>query len=134
MKNVVLLDAALCGCLRTNLSEALITFIIRVAGIRELGTTLAVASNRSTMRYVHRKHRFLQQPHGVTYQKTELLRKSSPEMRKKTYCLWSQGIIHKEFVPPGHTLQMERYVTVENGVFWDVTPCGSCKNRRFGGT
>jgi hypothetical protein len=21
-----------------------------------------------------------------------------------------------------------------NGVFWDVTPCGSCKNRRFGGT
>jgi hypothetical protein len=22
----------------------------------------------------------------------------------------------------------------ENGVFWDVTPCGSCKNRRFRGT
>jgi hypothetical protein len=21
-----------------------------------------------------------------------------------------------------------------NGAFWDVTPCGSCKNRRFGGT
>jgi hypothetical protein len=21
----------------------------------------------------------------------------------------------------------------ENGVFWVVTPCGSCKNRRFGG-
>jgi hypothetical protein len=25
-------------------------------------------------------------------------------------------------------------VTVKNGVFWDVTPCGSCKNRRFAGT
>jgi hypothetical protein len=25
-------------------------------------------------------------------------------------------------------------VTVKNGIFWDVTPCGSCKNRRFGGT
>jgi hypothetical protein len=24
-------------------------------------------------------------------------------------------------------------VTVKNGVFWDVTPRGSCKNRRFGG-
>jgi hypothetical protein len=24
--------------------------------------------------------------------------------------------------------------TMKNGVFWDVTPCGSCKNRRFGGT
>jgi hypothetical protein len=23
---------------------------------------------------------------------------------------------------------------MQNGVFWDVTPCGSCKNRRFGGT
>jgi hypothetical protein len=22
----------------------------------------------------------------------------------------------------------------KDGVFWDVTPCGSCKNRRFGGT
>jgi hypothetical protein len=25
-------------------------------------------------------------------------------------------------------------VTMKNGVFWDVIPCGSCKNRRFGGT
>jgi hypothetical protein len=24
-------------------------------------------------------------------------------------------------------------VTMNNGVFWDVTPFGSCKNRRFGG-
>jgi hypothetical protein len=25
-------------------------------------------------------------------------------------------------------------VTMKNGVFWAVRPCGSCKNRRFGGT
>jgi hypothetical protein len=25
-------------------------------------------------------------------------------------------------------------VTMKNGVFWDVMPRGSCKNRRFGGT
>jgi hypothetical protein len=25
-------------------------------------------------------------------------------------------------------------VTRKNSVFWDVTPCGSCKNRRFEGT
>jgi hypothetical protein len=25
-------------------------------------------------------------------------------------------------------------VTIKDGVFWDVTPCGSFKNRRFGGT
>jgi hypothetical protein len=27
----------------------------------------------------------------------------------------------------------EEVKTLKNGVFWDVTPCGSCKNRRFGG-
>jgi hypothetical protein len=25
-------------------------------------------------------------------------------------------------------------VTMKNVIFWDVTPYGSCKNRRFGGT
>jgi hypothetical protein len=25
-------------------------------------------------------------------------------------------------------------VTMKNGVFWDVMPCGSCKNRHIGGT
>jgi hypothetical protein len=25
-------------------------------------------------------------------------------------------------------------VAMKNGVFWDVTPCGPCKNRYFGGT
>jgi hypothetical protein len=25
-------------------------------------------------------------------------------------------------------------VTMKNGVFWDVTPCGCLENRRFGGT
>jgi hypothetical protein len=24
-------------------------------------------------------------------------------------------------------------VTMENAVFWDIMPCGSCKNRRFRG-
>jgi hypothetical protein len=24
--------------------------------------------------------------------------------------------------------------SMKNGVFWDVTPCASCKNRRFEGT
>jgi hypothetical protein len=25
-------------------------------------------------------------------------------------------------------------VAIKSGVFWDVIPCGSCKNGRFGGT
>jgi hypothetical protein len=31
-------------------------------------------------------------------------------------------------------LEVFTAVTMKNGVFWDVMPCGSCKNRRFGGT
>jgi hypothetical protein len=27
-----------------------------------------------------------------------------------------------------------KHGVVKNVVFWDVRPCGSCKNRRFGGT
>jgi hypothetical protein len=28
----------------------------------------------------------------------------------------------------------EKYIlNTNNAVFWDVMPCGSCKNRRFGG-
>jgi hypothetical protein len=29
---------------------------------------------------------------------------------------------------------LQQEVTVKNAVFWDVTLCGSCNNRRFGGT
>jgi hypothetical protein len=27
-----------------------------------------------------------------------------------------------------------KYSFLKNGVFWDVTLCGNCKNRNFGGT
>jgi hypothetical protein len=30
--------------------------------------------------------------------------------------------------------QVSMAATMKNGVFWDVMPCGSCKNRRFRGT
>jgi hypothetical protein len=32
------------------------------------------------------------------------------------------------------TINPAKSKAVKNGVFWDVTPCGSCKNQRFGGT
>jgi hypothetical protein len=31
-------------------------------------------------------------------------------------------------------IQENRTVRKKNAVFWDVTPCSSCKSRRFGGT
>jgi hypothetical protein len=46
---------------RTNVSEELSASFIRVTRINELGTTLAVTSNRRP---------FLQEPHGITSQQT----------------------------------------------------------------
>jgi hypothetical protein len=55
-------------------------------------------------------------------------------------------LIHYEYIPEWLTVSIGMYilhyvrfevftaVTMKNGVFWGVTPCGSCKNRRFGGT
>jgi hypothetical protein len=45
---------------RTDVSEEPSASIIRVTRLSELGTTLAISSNR----------RFLQEPHGLTSQKT----------------------------------------------------------------
>jgi hypothetical protein len=49
---------------RTDVSEELSASFIRVTRIGELGTTLAVTRNRPP------KLRFLQEPHGLTSQKT----------------------------------------------------------------
>jgi hypothetical protein len=42
----------------------------------------------------------------------------------------STGYQHNHYV----RFEVFTAVTMENGVIWDVTPCGSCKNRCFGGT
>jgi hypothetical protein len=52
---------------RTDVSEELSASFIRVTRIGELGTTLAVTSNRHTLR---RNTKILQEPHGITSQKT----------------------------------------------------------------
>jgi hypothetical protein len=56
--------------LRTDASEELSASFIRVTRTGELGTTLAVTSNRRALRKVLPKLRFLQEPNGVTSQKT----------------------------------------------------------------
>jgi hypothetical protein len=52
---------------------------------------------------------------------------------------YSQDILPKSTRAPEEeerTVKFEVFtaVTMKNGVFWDVTQCGSCKNRRFGET
>jgi hypothetical protein len=55
---------------------------------------------------------------------------------------WEFELVHAEEIAKGSRLQLSWEVKIrrehigklKNGVFLDVTPCGSCKNRRFGGT
>jgi hypothetical protein len=55
--------------IRTDVSEEVGASFIRVTKISVLGTTLAVTSNRWKCQ-VRPKRRFLQEPHGITSQKT----------------------------------------------------------------
>jgi hypothetical protein len=50
MKNDVFWDVTPCAPVRTDVSEELSASFIRVTRIGELGTTLAVTSNRRTLR------------------------------------------------------------------------------------
>jgi hypothetical protein len=55
---------------RTDFSEEPSASFISVTRIGELGTTLAATSNLQTLRRNTKKRRFLQEPNGVTSQKT----------------------------------------------------------------
>jgi hypothetical protein len=59
---------------RTDVSEEPGSSFIMVTKIGELGTTQAATSNLRTLRRnIFPKRRFLQEPHGVTTQKTPFL-------------------------------------------------------------
>jgi hypothetical protein len=55
-------------------------------------------------------------------------------------CLWSRALLMRvaynlaAICEPIVRVEVFTAATMKNGVFWDVTPCGCCKNRRFGGT
>jgi hypothetical protein len=46
----------------------------------------------------------------------------------------SKGIFHATDLAKKMTCSRTKAEAVKNAVFWDVVSCGSCKNRRFGGT
>jgi hypothetical protein len=61
------------------------------------------------------------------------------EMLVSTLPYGSRSDAHLETIRSGNEtirvrLEVFTAVAMKNGIFWDVTPCGSCKNRRFGGT
>jgi hypothetical protein len=42
--------------------------------------------------------------------------------------------LHSKLILSKRRCVTSKLISTQNGVFWDVTPCVSCKNRRFGET
>jgi hypothetical protein len=57
-------------------------------------------------------------------------------MQNRKYCYPSMALVSFNVSRPHNvSLDYQKFsVKMKNGVFWEVTPCGSCKNGRFGGT
>jgi hypothetical protein len=71
------------------------------------------------------------------YVRNDLPPEAIPSHVNPLYTLRSTRVNSILIVSSHWSLSLVRFevftaVTMKNGVFWDVTPCGSCKSRRFG--
>jgi hypothetical protein len=75
--------------------------------------------------------------HIIIFQVRQLDVTNPTDIWQHWYILWYMqlmlGIVHKK-KELYESFEVFMAVTMKNGVFWDVTPCGTCKNRRFSGT
>jgi hypothetical protein len=91
---------------RTDVSKGHIAAIVRLTRINELGTTLVVTSDRSSL-----LPRFLREPRGVTLQKSAFL---------IVVVFYTVHAVSKEI----------RLQVID--VLWGFVPCSTISNRRFG--
>jgi hypothetical protein len=86
------------------------------------GTRVTEASCSAVDLTAYNNH---EKPHSVlsVVRSVQVGMLSPPEYKTE-----ASGPLHQKHGGRKHEVRMM------NGVFWDATPCGSCKNRRFGGT
>jgi hypothetical protein len=132
---------------RTDVSEEPGASFIRVTKIGELGTTQAATSNRRTLQLVlflvHRflspwwrrqvppKRRFLQEPHGVTTQKTPLLRIPSTVLANRGVFVFRKRPLRKIF-QTFPVLDALNVIVMNAAVFLDIMRCNLYVKPRFG--
>jgi hypothetical protein len=117
---------------RTDVSEE--CSACKVTGI-ELGTTLAVTSNRSSVRLLVTANvvpswqiLLILMVGALHSSETSILTRATQRN------ITGDGILQIRNRFPCVRFEVFTAVTMKNGVLWDVTPRGTCKNRRFGGT
>jgi hypothetical protein len=77
----------------------------------------------ATVEACHPEERWFElELHGIKSQKTSIIDIAVRAFRKTV------------FFDRNTRFEVFTAVTMKNGVFWNITPCGSFKNRRFGGT
>jgi hypothetical protein len=128
MKNAIFWDVMPCGCCKNQLFGGTYDLHHQLERIVTLGTTLAVTSKQNMLQ-----------------------RNTIWHGSYKTHIMQQYGILHVvcclRFIWISETyvsimrckerivrFEVFMAVTMKNGVFRDVTLCGSCKNWRFGGT
>jgi hypothetical protein len=116
---------------RTDVSKELSASFISVTRIGELGTTLALTSNRSTHLVFLRSVRRLLVRASVVPSSPVLVTLMMDALCSSDTSIFARAT--RSNIPEDAVLEEMRFM-LKNGVFWVVTPCGSCKNRRFGGT
>jgi hypothetical protein len=126
VKNAVFCDVVL---VRSDISEERIASVISVTTIDELGITFAhIVYLRSIIWLLVTANVVPSSPILVTLM-MEAIRFSETSIltRATRTNILEDNVLHVRF-------EVFTAVTMKNGVFWDVTPCDSCKNRVFRGT
>jgi hypothetical protein len=112
----------------TDASEKRIVSIIRVEKMSKLGTMLEVTVMMEAIRFSETQ--VITRATRRHIPKTAFFILSHPLLFTGNLCRFQCSELLK-----GHVrLEVFTAVTMKNDVFWDVTPCESCKNRCFGGT
>jgi hypothetical protein len=120
---------------RNDVSEEPSASFIRVTRIGELGTTLAVTSNRRTLRRHHSSYE-------IVYFIVRIIVSRVNSDWPGYLSTHSDGLtsgrvrVRHRSAETYFSVRFEVFTAVimKNAVSWDVTPCDSCMNRLFGGT